>query len=91
MFLETSHTPIALLRPSLSTRLAKSGLKNFKFYVAMRHGRKAMDKLFWDIQALVVRTIRAVDRLVIHDMQSFEVLTVPHDSVEWASRRKQAR
>ena len=39
----------------------------------MRHGRKAMDKLFWDIQALVVRTIRAVDRLVIHDKQSFEV------------------
>lgn len=34
-----------------------------------------MDKLFWDIQALVVRTVRAVDRLVIHDKQSFEVVT----------------
>lgn len=39
----------------------------------MRHGGQAMDKLFWDIQALVVRTVRAVDRLVIHDKQSFEV------------------
>eukprot|EP00752_Nemacystus_decipiens_P018709 g16773.t1 len=48
-------------------------LKKFKIYVAMRHGRKAMDKLFWDIQALVVRTVRAVDRLVIHDAQSFEL------------------
>lgn len=33
-----------------------------------------MDKLFSDIQALVVRTIRAVDRLIIQDRQSFEVL-----------------
>lgn len=33
-----------------------------------------MDKLFWDIQALVIRTIRAVDRLIIQDRQSFEVI-----------------
>ncbi|CAM9957939.1 unnamed protein product, partial [Scytosiphon promiscuus] len=51
----------------------KWNLKKFKLHVAMRHGRRAMDKLFWDIQALVVRTIRAVDRLVIQDRQSFEL------------------
>eukprot|EP00903_Cladosiphon_okamuranus_P005924 g5855.t1 len=51
----------------------KWALKKFKLHVAMRHGRKAMDKLFWDIQALVVRTVRAVDRLVIQDKQSFEL------------------
>ncbi|CAN0514019.1 unnamed protein product [Ectocarpus sp. 12 AP-2014] len=48
-------------------------VQKFKWYVAMRHGRKAMDKLFWEIQALVVRTIRSVDRLIIHDKQSFEL------------------
>ncbi|CAM9875768.1 unnamed protein product, partial [Hapterophycus canaliculatus] len=51
----------------------KWSLKKFKLHVAMRHGRRAMDKLFWDIQALVVRTIRAVDRLIIQDRQSFEL------------------
>ncbi|CAM9174701.1 unnamed protein product [Ectocarpus fasciculatus] len=51
----------------------KWSLKKFKWFVAMRHGRKAMDKLFWEIQALVVRTIRSVDRLIIHDKQSFEL------------------
>lgn len=39
----------------------------------MQYGQKAMDKLFWEIEALMVRTLRAVDRLVINDQQSFEV------------------
>lgn len=35
-----------------------------------------MDELFWEIQALMVRTLRAVDRLIVSDRQSFEVCFV---------------
>lgn len=43
----------------------------------MQRGQKAMDKLFWEIQALMLRTLRAVDRLVISDKQCFEVRMNP--------------
>ena len=48
-------------------------IKKFKLYLTMQHGRSAADKLFWEIRALIVRTLQAVKRLIIHDKQSFEV------------------
>ncbi|CAN0145335.1 unnamed protein product, partial [Discosporangium mesarthrocarpum] len=51
----------------------KWAIKKLKMYLVMRHGQRAADRLFWEIQAILVRTLRSVDRLIIHDKQSFEV------------------
>lgn len=51
-------------------------LKKLKLFVAAKHGQKAMDRMFWEINVLMIRTLRAVDRLIISDKQSFEVRSV---------------
>lgn len=68
------HTWPAPLNSEISCAVPTlRNLKKFKLYVVMQYGQKAMDRLFWEIQALMVRTLRAVDRLIINDKQSFEV------------------
>lgn len=49
--------------------------------MTMKHGRGGADKLFWEIRALMVRTLRAADRLSIHDKQSFEVGQEQHNAM----------
>ncbi|CAM9870546.1 unnamed protein product [Phaeothamnion confervicola] len=39
----------------------------------MKHGRGAVDELFYDIQCVVTRSLLSVQQAIIHDKHSFEL------------------
>ncbi|CAM9413152.1 unnamed protein product [Chrysoparadoxa australica] len=56
-----------------SRHAGKMSLRDVKFYMAMNHGQREAEELFWQIQMIVVRTLLSVNRLIISDKQAFEL------------------
>ena len=42
-------------------------------FLISRHGKKAVERLFLEIQSMVVRSLLAVQKVIIQDKHSFEL------------------
>lgn len=51
----------------------KWNLHRVKMWMASKHGMPAVNKLFGDIQGLIVRSLLAVQPAIIHDRHAFEL------------------
>ncbi|KAI8620013.1 tubulin-tyrosine ligase family-domain-containing protein [Chytriomyces sp. MP71] len=48
-------------------------LRNLKTYLTTKHGTQAVNTLFTDMEALVVRSLLSVQKVMIHDKHCFEL------------------
>lgn len=51
----------------------KWGLWNLRLYVQGRHGPEVANRLFSDIQELILRALRSVEHVIINDRHCFEL------------------
>ena len=51
----------------------KWGLRELKMFLTARHGLRAVDRLFYDIQSIVTRSLLAVSNVMIADRHCFEL------------------
>lgn len=49
-------------------------LRNLKMYMVSKHGNQAIDDLFTEMEALVVRSLMSVQKVMINDKHCFELL-----------------
>eukprot|EP01050_Picozoa_sp_SAG11_P033018 SAG11_NODE_11007_length_790_cov_0.625181_2_plen_129_part_01 len=52
---------------------SKWDLRSLKLFLASRHGMSAANQCFKNIEAVVVRTLRSVERVIINDKHCFEL------------------
>ena len=48
-------------------------LRNLKTYLMTKHGDKKVDELFTEMEALVVRSLMSVQKVMINDKHCFEL------------------
>ena len=48
-------------------------LRNMKLYLMAKHGRAAVDQLMTEMEALVVRSLMSVQKVMINDKHCFEL------------------
>ncbi len=48
-------------------------LRNLKTFLSTKHGNKRTDELFTDMEALVVRSLMSVQKVMINDKHCFEL------------------
>lgn len=53
--------------------LGKMELQALKLYLISNHGVERVDQLFWDIQMLIIRSLLAVQPIMIVDKRCFEL------------------
>jgi tubulin polyglutamylase TTLL9 len=51
----------------------KMDLRHLKLYLIAQFGREMVDELFWRIQMLVLRSLFAVQQVMINDQHCFEL------------------
>lgn len=51
----------------------KLGVHDLRVHMTMKNGRDKVDRLFRDIQLMIVRSLLAVQQAIIHDKHSFEM------------------
>ncbi len=51
----------------------KWGLRTLKMYIASTAGEEAANKCFGDVQAMIMRTLQAVQKIMIQDKHCFEI------------------
>ena len=54
----------------------KWDLRNLKLHMISRVGKKATDKLFMEMQNIVVRSLQSVQKIMINDKHCFELYVV---------------
>ncbi|KAJ3399242.1 putative tubulin polyglutamylase ttll9 [Chytriomyces hyalinus] len=62
-------------------------LRNLKTFLTSKHGTQAVNTLFTDMEALVVRSLLSVQKVMIHDKHCFELygydILIDHDLKPW--------
>jgi len=48
-------------------------VESLKLYIIQKHGRSATEKLFADVQDLIVRSLLSVQQSIIQDKHSYEL------------------
>ena len=48
-------------------------LRNLKLYLTSKHGKSSVDALFTDMEALIVRSLMSVQKVMINDKHCFEL------------------
>jgi tubulin polyglutamylase TTLL9 len=48
-------------------------MRNLKMYLETKHGKPVVDKLFVEIEALIVRSLLSVQKIMIQDRHCFEL------------------
>jgi tubulin polyglutamylase TTLL9 len=48
-------------------------LSNLRMYMSSKHGMEAADKLFTEMEALMVRALMSVQKVMINDKHCFEL------------------
>ena len=51
----------------------KLGLKDLKLFMIARHGKQAVNAMFYEMQALITRSLLSVQKVIIQDKHSFEL------------------
>jgi len=66
-------TNVAIQKHSVETSGLKWDLRKLKLYLIAKHAYKRVNKLFEQIQLLIIRTLLSVQKLIINDKHCFEV------------------
>jgi len=66
-------TNVAIQKHSVETSGLKWDLRKLKLYLIARHGRDRVNKLFEQMQLLIIRTLLSAQKLLINDKHCFEV------------------
>jgi tubulin polyglutamylase TTLL9 len=48
-------------------------IRNLKMYLESKHGKEAVDRLFTEIEALIVRSLLSVQKIMIQDKHCLEL------------------
>ncbi|CAM9615612.1 unnamed protein product [Ectocarpus sp. 4 AP-2014] len=51
----------------------KWDLQSLKMFLTLKHGARAVDELFYDMQCLITRSLLSVQKSIIHDKHCFEL------------------
>jgi len=74
MFIHATNVAIQKTSPEYNgDKGCKWQLRNLRMYMASKHGVEAADQLFTNIEALVVRSLMSVQKVMIHDKHCFEM------------------
>ncbi|RKO95620.1 tubulin-tyrosine ligase, partial [Caulochytrium protostelioides] len=74
MYIHATNVAIQKTAPNYDdSKGCKWLLRNFKMYVGTQQGTEAADKLFTAIEALVVRSLMSVQKVMINDRHCFEI------------------
>ena len=74
MFIHATNVAIQKTSPQYSAdKGCKWLLRNLKMYLMSRHSAEAVDSLFTEMEALIVRSLMCVQRVMIQDKHCFEL------------------
>ncbi|KAJ3044502.1 putative tubulin polyglutamylase ttll9 [Rhizophlyctis rosea] len=74
MYIHATNVSIQKTAPNYTpTRGCKWLLRNLKQHLCSKHGQDAVDGLFTEMEALVVRSLMSVQKVMINDKHCFEV------------------
>ena len=73
-YIHVTNVAVQKTNPKYSSTVGcKWGLRQLKLYIASTWGEAAANKAFGDVQALIMRTLQSVQKIMIQDKHCFEL------------------
>ncbi|CUG88456.1 tubulin tyrosine ligase, putative [Bodo saltans] len=73
-FIHVTNVAVQKTNPKYSAASGcKYGIRNLRSYLTATHGEAASNKVFGDIQMLILKTLQAVQKIIINDKHCFEL------------------